>query len=164
MRSFSSCGSSYWALSCLTDCGFSRIVKVSYRFASSPQHSAILQQGAPPMKTGNVPRTFFLLVGLLIGLVVLPSLGVAQLQPTYASALAAATASGGGEVTFAADIAPILQRSCQTCHRPGGVGPMSLLTYEEVAPWAAMMKYKTGLRDRAGVMPPYYLERDIGIQ
>jgi hypothetical protein len=116
------------------------------------------------MKTGNVPRTALLLPGLLIGLVVLPSIGVAQLQPSYASALTAATASGGAEVTFAADIAPILQRSCQTCHRPGGVGPMSLLTYEEVAPWAAMMKYKTGLRDRAGVMPPYYLERDIGIQ
>ena len=40
------------------------------------------------------------------------------------------------EVTFARDIAPILQRSCQNCHRPGGAGPMSLVTYEEVRPWA----------------------------
>ena len=33
--------------------------------------------------------------------------------------------------TFTRDIAPILQRSCQNCHRPGSIGPMSLLTYEE---------------------------------
>ena len=32
------------------------------------------------------------------------------------------------EVTFTKDIAPILQRSCQNCHRPGQVAPMSLLT------------------------------------
>ena len=38
-----------------------------------------------------------------------------------------------GEVTFTKDIAPILQRSCQNCHRPEGVAPMSLITYEEVA-------------------------------
>src|SRR5262245_58651498 len=35
------------------------------------------------------------------------------------------------EVTFAKDIAPILQRSCQNCHRADGVAPMSLVTYEE---------------------------------
>ena len=40
------------------------------------------------------------------------------------------------DVTFARDIAPILQRSCQNCHRPDGVAPMSLVTYEEVRPWA----------------------------
>ena len=34
-------------------------------------------------------------------------------------------------MTFAKDIAPILQRSCQECHRPASVAPMSLLTYEE---------------------------------
>ncbi|HKF58110.1 MAG TPA: hypothetical protein VKJ45_21835, partial [Blastocatellia bacterium] len=39
-------------------------------------------------------------------------------------------------VTFCSDIAPILQRSCQECHRPEGVAPMSLLTYDEVRPWA----------------------------
>ena len=32
------------------------------------------------------------------------------------------------EVTFSKDIAPILQRSCQNCHRPDSVAPMSLIT------------------------------------
>lgn len=68
------------------------------------------------------------------------------------------------EVTFHKDIVPILQRSCQNCHRPEGVAPMSLVTYEETAPFAGLIEYKTGLRDRAGAMPPYYLEKDIGIQ
>ena len=40
------------------------------------------------------------------------------------------------EPTFAKDIAPILQRSCQTCHRPDSVAPMSLLTYQQARPWA----------------------------
>src|SRR5690606_265230 len=40
----------------------------------------------------------------------------------------------------------------------------SFLTYQEVRPWASVIKHRTGLRDRAGVMPPYYLERGIGIQ
>lgn len=68
------------------------------------------------------------------------------------------------EVTFTKDIAPILQRSCQNCHRPGQVAPMSLLTYENARPWARAMKLRTGLRDRAGVMPPWYIEKNIGIQ
>ena len=69
-----------------------------------------------------------------------------------------------GEVTFHQDISPILQRSCQNCHRPGGVAPMSLVTYEEVAPYAGLIEYKTGLRDKPGAMPPWYMEKDIGIQ
>lgn len=68
------------------------------------------------------------------------------------------------EVTFHKDIEPILQRSCQTCHRDGGVAPMSLVTYDETAPFAGLIEYKTGLRDRAGAMPPFYAEKDIGIQ
>jgi hypothetical protein len=67
-------------------------------------------------------------------------------------------------VTFTKDIAPILQRSCQQCHRPDGVAPMSLVSYEEVRPWARAIKMRTGLGPRAGVMPPWFVERDIGIQ
>ncbi len=78
--------------------------------------------------------------------------------------LGSAQALGAGEVTFHKDIEPILQRSCQNCHRPGGAGPMSLVTYEEVAPFAGLIEYKTGLRDRAGAMPPWYMEKSIGIQ
>ena len=38
------------------------------------------------------------------------------------------------EITFHKDIQPILQRSCQNCHRAGGAGPMPLETYDEVGP------------------------------
>ncbi|MBL4821679.1 MAG: cytochrome c, partial [Gammaproteobacteria bacterium] len=65
---------------------------------------------------------------------------------------------------FHKDIEPILQRSCQGCHRDGGAGPMPLVTYEEVAPFAGLIEYKTGLRDRAGAMPPWYMEKNVGIQ
>ena len=89
-------------------------------------------------------------------------LGVAAAAATLsASTSAQAPAS---DVTFARDIAPILQRSCQNCHRPDGVAPMSLVTYEEVRPWARAMKVRTGIGPRAGVMPPWYIEKNIGIQ
>jgi mono/diheme cytochrome c family protein len=68
------------------------------------------------------------------------------------------------EVTFHKDIEPILQRSCQNCHRIGGGGPMPLVTYEDTAPFAGLIEYKTGLRDRAGAMPPWYVEKNVGIQ
>ncbi len=68
------------------------------------------------------------------------------------------------EVTFHKDIEPILQRSCQGCHRVGGAGPMPLVTYDEVAPFAGLIEYKTSIRDRAGAMPPWYMEKNIGIQ
>ena len=78
--------------------------------------------------------------------------------------LAAGQGEPHEEVTFTKDIAPILQRSCQKCHRPNSLAPMSLIKYEEVRPWARSMKHRTGLRDKQGVMPPWFIEKDIGIQ
>ena len=78
--------------------------------------------------------------------------------------LPGAVAAQSETITFHKDIEPILQRSCQNCHRAGGVGPMPLVSYEEVAPYAGLIEYKTGLRDRAGAMPPWYMEKNIGIQ
>jgi hypothetical protein len=80
------------------------------------------------------------------------------------SALKAAPPVVPGEVTFTKDIAPILQRSCENCHRPDGVAPMSLVTYEETRPWARSIKQRTGIGPKAGVMPPWYAEKNIGIQ
>ena len=79
-------------------------------------------------------------------------------------ALTAQQAATGGEVTFTKHIAPILQRSCENCHRPDGVAPMPLVTYEDVRPWARAIKQRTGMGPRAGVMPPWYVERNIGIR
>ena len=74
---------------------------------------------------------------------------------------AAQGVSGAGDaVTFAKDVAPILQASCQSCHRPGGMGPMSLLSFEEAQPWAPMIKDKVVHRR----MPPWYIEKGIGVQ
>jgi mono/diheme cytochrome c family protein len=83
--------------------------------------------------------------------------GLASQTPT-------AQTPASGDVTFTKDIAPILQRSCQRCHNPNGVAPMSLVTYEEARPWARAMKTRTGLGPKAGVMPPWFVEKDIGIQ
>jgi hypothetical protein len=67
-------------------------------------------------------------------------------------------------VTFSRDIAPILQRSCQTCHRPNSIAPMPLISYEDARPYAASIKRRTAIRSRQGTMPPWYIEKDIGIQ
>ena len=80
-----------------------------------------------------------------------------------ASPLSAAAQSKDA-VTFSKDIAPILQRSCQQCHRPNSVAPMSLLTYEEARPYARAIKARTALRDKRGAMPPWFIEKNVGIQ
>src|SRR5258707_1337319 len=66
--------------------------------------------------------------------------------------------------TFTKDIAPMLQRSCQTCHRPNSVAPMSLITYEDVRPWARSIKLRTGLGTKMGVMPPWFIDKHVGIR
>ncbi len=91
-------------------------------------------------------------------------LAAALIVSAGVSGMAAQAPAPAPEVTFTRDIAPILQRSCQNCHRPDGVAPMSLVTYEDVRPWARAIKLRTGLGPRAGVMPPWYVERNIGIQ
>ena len=75
--------------------------------------------------------------------------------------MAAAIASAQtDDVTYSRDVAPILQRNCQECHRQGQMGPMSLMTYEEVRPWAPVIRSKVIER----VMPPWHLDKTVGIQ
>src|SRR5262245_22323949 len=49
--------------------------------------------------------------------------------------------------TFAKDVAPIFQKNCQTCHHQGTSAPMSLVTYEEVRPWARSIRQRVAARD-----------------
>ncbi|HEY6371410.1 MAG TPA: hypothetical protein VIX37_12600 [Candidatus Sulfotelmatobacter sp.] len=60
--------------------------------------------------------------------------------------------------TFAKDIAPILQKNCQSCHRPGEAAPFSMLTYEETRPWTGAMK----LAVKQKLMPPWFADPQVG--
>ena len=72
--------------------------------------------------------------------------------------LVGATAAIAEETpTFYRDVLPILQTNCQTCHRPGEVAPMSLVTYEQARPWALAIKKATQSR----AMPPWFAEPGI---
>ena len=63
-------------------------------------------------------------------------------------------------VTFTKDIAPLLQSKCEDCHRKGAMAPMSLVTYQEVRPWAKAIKSRVVAR----TMPPWFLDKTVGIQ
>src|SRR5438477_13007498 len=77
-----------------------------------------------------------------------------------AGAQAPANTVAQGQVTFTKDVAPILQNKCQVCHRPDTFAPMSLLTYEDVRPWAKAIKEKVVTR----MMPPWYIDKDVGVR
>ena len=62
-----------------------------------------------------------------------------------------AGAAAAGAQTFTKDVAPILQKSCQSCHRPGQMAPMSLMTYQDVRPWARSIKQRVTERADAAV-------------
>ena len=63
-------------------------------------------------------------------------------------------------VTFTRDVAPIFQKACQNCHRPGSIAPMSLLTYEDARPYARSIKDRVERRS----MPPWHVDRTVGIR
>src|SRR6201982_2834388 len=74
------------------------------------------------------------------------------------AAMAADTSTSSPAVTFNKDILPILQKNCQTCHRPGQIGPMSFLTYQSTRPWAKAMKAAVLSRK----MPPWFADPQYG--
>jgi peroxiredoxin len=68
------------------------------------------------------------------------------------------TAKEDGPITFAKHIAPLMQKNCQECHRPGQVGPMSLLTYDDALSWAETIAEVVEERR----MPPWYADPNVG--
>jgi hypothetical protein len=66
--------------------------------------------------------------------------------------------SAPASVTFNKDVLPILQKNCQTCHRPGQIAPMSFLSYESVRPWAKAIKAAVITRK----MPPWFADPRYG--
>ncbi len=63
-------------------------------------------------------------------------------------------------LTFTKDVAPIFQEKCEACHRVDSIAPMSLVTYEEVRPWAKSIKERVS----KGQMPPWHVDKTVGIQ
>jgi peroxiredoxin len=63
-----------------------------------------------------------------------------------------------GTITFTKHVARILQKNCQECHRPGQIGPMPLLSYEDAAGWSAMIQEVVQERR----MPPWYADPKFG--
>jgi hypothetical protein len=60
--------------------------------------------------------------------------------------------------SFYRDVLPILQQHCQSCHRPGEIAPMPLVTYRQSRSWA------TQIRDtvRSKSMPPWFADPCCG--
>jgi mono/diheme cytochrome c family protein len=83
---------------------------------------------------------------------------IAALSLHGSASFAAAGEDVPASPTFTRDVLPILQKSCQDCHRPEGlnlggmVAPMSLRTYEETRPWAKAI----GQAVASGKMPPWH--------
>src|ERR1700681_4932899 len=73
-----------------------------------------------------------------------------------ATLLSAGTVSA--PVTFYKDVLPVLQKNCQTCHRPGEIAPASFLSYESTRPWAKSIK--TAVLTRK--MPPWFADPHYG--
>ena len=76
----------------------------------------------------------------------------------FTSAEQYANKPAAGVPTFTKDVAPILYANCTSCHRPGEIAPMSLMTYEEARPWAK------SIRDEVteGTMPPWHADAPKG--
>jgi len=72
--------------------------------------------------------------------------------------LVGASAAAADTPTFYKDVLPILQANCQTCHRPGEVAPMSLITFEQARPWAKAIQKAVVSRQ----MPPWFADPAVG--
>lgn len=84
------------------------------------------------------------------------ALGLSSLS--LIAAMTAMAADTKSAVTFNKDILPILEKNCQSCHRPGEIGPMPLLTYEGARPWAKSIKSAVVTRK----MPPWFADPKYG--
>jgi hypothetical protein len=82
-----------------------------------------------------------------------PDAAMAQQSPSANLSHHAASAP-----TFYRDVLPILQQHCQVCHRQGEIGPMPLVTYDQVRPFAHAIATATSSKK----MPPWFADPSIG--
>src|ERR1051326_3756641 len=71
---------------------------------------------------------------------------------------AATAATAPSHVTFYKDVLPVLQKNCQSCHRPGEAAPMSFLDYEKTRPYAKAIKQAVLTKQ----MPPWFADPHFG--
>jgi tetratricopeptide (TPR) repeat protein/mono/diheme cytochrome c family protein len=96
-----------------------------------------------------------LTVWLLLFALMSANAAVGQAQrSTGALQSASAHADSHQQMTYNRDVAPILFRSCASCHRPGEAGPFSLLTYTDAKTHARQIAAVTQRR----IMPPWLPE------
>jgi hypothetical protein len=86
--------------------------------------------------------------------------GMAALVAGTVLALPRTATPADRTVTFSKDVAPIFQAKCQSCHEPGSIAPMSLITYKEARPWAKSIQARVASRQ----MPPWHIDRSVGVQ
>ena len=91
-------------------------------------------------------KTLVVVVGLVILLPALAGVRTEAQQPASAAP------------TFSKDVAPILYKNCVSCHRPGEIGRMPLLTYEQTRPYAKAIANAVTNR----TMPPWHAEAPAG--
>ena len=89
--------------------------------------------------------------GPVFGLAVIAWATLGALNPQVSSAQTSAP-------TYSKDVAPILYKNCVSCHRPGEMAPMPLLTFQQVRPYANAI----GRRVQNGTMPPWHAEAPVG--
>jgi mono/diheme cytochrome c family protein len=90
---------------------------------------------------------------------VLRGIGLAMgLCVAFASGLLAQSPAPSTAPTFSKNVAPILQKNCQSCHRPGEGGPFSLLTYSDAKLMSLSIKRVVSQK----IMPPWYAQPGIG--
>ncbi len=112
------------------------------------------------MKGVALGRSAYASILLAVMGVLIPGQVSAQVASAQmASAQMAALDPDPGVVTFN-DVAPILRTNCMECHRSGGIGPMSLITYADTRRWASTIREKVEARD----MPPWHIDKTVGIQ
>ncbi len=86
------------------------------------------------------------------------SLMIAGLLVFAVSVLSVRARQDAKPITFTKDVLPILQKNCQSCHRPGQIAPMSFLTYTDARPWAKAMKTAVITKK----MPPWFADPQFG--
>src|SRR5919204_2563030 len=114
-------------------------------FSTSVYRNALTAFLISPSQEARVKR-------LLLGLAL-----VLAATPVFAADAAEGTAT---TPTFSKDVSRILQQKCQQCHQPNSIAPMSLITYEDVRPWARSIKERVATRQ----MPPWHIDRSVGVQ